>query len=115
MGTQGVHMKGVLPWLVCWARCAGSRDFYPALAAQAGLVQNFFFLTGHYFLPPSKRQAVVLRRLSLNKCLWVEPPSAVISVLNSKVLPVLTKTGAVQLTLYLYHRASHCPHRPLCS
>jgi hypothetical protein len=46
MGTQGVHMKGVLPWLVHWARCAGTRDFCPALDAQIGPVQNiFFFLT----------------------------------------------------------------------
>jgi hypothetical protein len=27
MRTQGVHLIGVLPWLVRWARCAGARDF----------------------------------------------------------------------------------------
>ncbi len=29
MGTYGVQMKRVLPWLVRWARRAGTRDFYP--------------------------------------------------------------------------------------
>jgi hypothetical protein len=43
MGTQRVQMKGVLPWLVRWARRAGSRDFYPALAALVNLVKNIFF------------------------------------------------------------------------
>ncbi len=33
MGTQGVHMKGVVPWLVLWARHAGTRYFCPALSA----------------------------------------------------------------------------------
>ncbi len=33
METYGVQMKGVLPWLVRWARRAVIRDFYPALAA----------------------------------------------------------------------------------
>ncbi len=52
MGTQGVHMKGILPCLVRWARCAGTRDFCPALAFLLGPVQNIVF-------------AVVLDRLSL--------------------------------------------------
>jgi hypothetical protein len=42
MGTQRVHMKEVLPWLVPWACCAGTRDFLSALAALAGPVQFFF-------------------------------------------------------------------------
>jgi hypothetical protein len=41
-----VHMKGILSWLARWARRAGTRDFCSALA---GLVQNIFFLTAHYF------------------------------------------------------------------
>ncbi len=45
MGTQGVHMKGVLPWLVNWARCTGNRDFCPALTALVSPVQNIFFLS----------------------------------------------------------------------
>ncbi len=49
MGTQGVHMKGVLPRLVRWACRARTRDFCPALAALVGPVQNIFFLTVHYF------------------------------------------------------------------
>jgi hypothetical protein len=36
MGTHGVHLKGVLPWLVPWARRAGTRYFYPVLAALVG-------------------------------------------------------------------------------
>jgi hypothetical protein len=35
-------MKGDLPWSVPWARCAITREFYPALAALFGLVQNIF-------------------------------------------------------------------------
>ncbi len=35
-------MRGVLPWLVRWAWCAGTRDFCPALAALVGPVQNIF-------------------------------------------------------------------------
>jgi hypothetical protein len=63
-------MKGVLPWLVLWARCAGPRDFSSALAALVGPVQNIIFLTVHYFtlfVPIAQQagQAVVPRRLSL--------------------------------------------------
>jgi hypothetical protein len=39
-------MKGVLPWLV---RCAGARDFCPALAALVNPVQNIFVITLLYF------------------------------------------------------------------
>jgi hypothetical protein len=42
MGTQRVQMKGVLPWLVRWARSAGKRDFYPALAALFSPVKKKF-------------------------------------------------------------------------
>jgi hypothetical protein len=49
-GDYGVQMKRVLPWLVGWlAGRAGTRDFYPALAALVSLVQNVFILTIHYF------------------------------------------------------------------
>jgi hypothetical protein len=34
MGTHGVHLKGVLPWLVGLARRAGTRDFFPNLFGQ---------------------------------------------------------------------------------
>jgi hypothetical protein len=50
MGTQEVHMKGALPWLVRWARRAVTRDFCPALAAFVSTVQNIVFLTVHYFI-----------------------------------------------------------------
>jgi hypothetical protein len=64
-------MKGVLPWLVRWARRAGTRDFYPALAALVSPVQNVFFLTVHCLnlcvsIAQQAGQAVVQGRLSLN-------------------------------------------------
>ncbi len=44
MGTHGVHMKGVLPWLVHWACRAGTRNFCPTLAAlEVDKVQNILF------------------------------------------------------------------------
>ncbi len=76
VGSQGVHMKGVLPWLVRWAcRGAGTRDFCPASAALVGPVQNIFFITVHFFtryvpIAQLAGQAVVPCRLSLNMCLW---------------------------------------------
>jgi hypothetical protein len=73
MGTQRVQMKGVLPWLVRWARRVGTRDFYPALAALVSPVQNFIFFTVNYFnlcvlIAQQPGQAVVQGRLSLNVC-----------------------------------------------
>ncbi len=40
MGTQRVQMKGVLPWLVCWAVQDVTKDFRPALVALVSPVQN---------------------------------------------------------------------------
>ncbi len=75
MGAQGVHVKGVLPWLGRWVCRAGTRDFCPALAALIGPVRNFVFLTVHYFnsfvpIAQQARQATLLGRLSLSMCLW---------------------------------------------
>jgi hypothetical protein len=42
-------MKGVLPWLACWARRSGTRDFSRALAALISPVQNNIFLTARFF------------------------------------------------------------------
>jgi hypothetical protein len=63
-------MKGVLPWSVRCNRRTGTRDCWPALAAQVGPVQNIFVLTVHYFTsfaPTAQEagQAVVPGRLSL--------------------------------------------------
>jgi hypothetical protein len=68
-------MKGGLPWLVCWARHAGTRDFCSALAALVGPVQNICFLTIHCFnsfahIAQQAGQAAVLGRLSLSMRLW---------------------------------------------
>ncbi len=72
MGTQRGQMIGVLPWLIRWARRAGTIDFSPALAALISPVQNIIFLTVHFFtlvpIAQQPRQAAVLVRLSL--CLW---------------------------------------------
>jgi hypothetical protein len=45
-------MEGTLPWLVRWARHAGTRDIYPALAALVRPSTKYvFFLTViHYFI-----------------------------------------------------------------
>ncbi len=43
MGTLGVHVKGVLPWLVRWARRAGTMDFFPALSSLVIPEQNIFY------------------------------------------------------------------------
>ncbi len=43
MGSYGVQMKGVLPWLVRRALRAGTRDFFPALASLVSPVENIFF------------------------------------------------------------------------
>ncbi len=68
--------------MVRLGRCAGTRDFYPALAALVSPVQNSFFFIVQYTisifasLSPSNfdsGHAVVKGRLSLNMCLRVEP------------------------------------------
>jgi hypothetical protein len=66
MGTQGVQMKGVLPWLVRCVRCAGTRDVCPALAAVVAVHCLSSFV-------PIDQQAVGLGHLSLNVCLWAQP------------------------------------------
>jgi hypothetical protein len=67
-------MKGVLPWLVRWARRAGTGDFCSTFAALVSPVENIFFLTVHYFnyfVPIAQQagQAAMLGRLSLSMCL----------------------------------------------
>ncbi len=73
-GLSECIWNGVLPWLVRWARSAGSIDFCPALAALVIPIQNIICITAHFLTllvpitqPPG--QAVVLGRLSL--CLWL--------------------------------------------
>jgi hypothetical protein len=64
-------MKGVLRWLVRWARHTGTRDFYPAMAALVNPVQKDFFphrTLIQFVCPyhPAPGQAVVQGRLFLN-------------------------------------------------
>jgi hypothetical protein len=71
METQQVHMKGVLSWLVHWARCASTRDFCPALAALVGPVQNIcsspYTVSRHFSTSPSK----LVRQLCRVACLLI--------------------------------------------
>ncbi len=46
----------VLPWLVRWARRAGTRDFYPAMAVLVSLEQNNIFLTANILCVPIAQQ-----------------------------------------------------------
>jgi hypothetical protein len=87
MGAQRVQMKGVLPWLVRWACCAGTRNFCPALAALVGPVQNIF--SSPYAIsinlsssPQQAGQAVVLGRLSLSNV------SLAVTLLAQKGVPL---------------------------
>jgi hypothetical protein len=45
MGTQGVHLTGVVLWLVRWAGRAGTRDFSFSMASLVvvGPVYNIFY------------------------------------------------------------------------
>jgi hypothetical protein len=65
-----LQMNGVIPWLVRWARRAGTIEFYPASAALVSPVQNIFF-SSIYVSPIAQQpgKAVVQGRLSLNVCL----------------------------------------------
>jgi hypothetical protein len=49
-------MIGILPWLVRWARRAGTRDFFPALAALVGPVYKIFFNNYLTYQSPSPSQ-----------------------------------------------------------
>jgi hypothetical protein len=89
IGTQRGQMKGVLSWLVRWACRAGTIGF--CSAALVGPVQNFYFLTVHYFnaFVPIVRQAgqaAMLGRLSLGVCLWHTPQCTVIVSLNKPTI-----------------------------
>ncbi len=64
-------MKGVLPWLVCWAHLAGTRDNYCSALGSSQPSTKYFLLTVHYFtsfVPIAKQdgQAVVSNHMSLN-------------------------------------------------
>ncbi len=54
MGTQRVHMKRVLPWLVHWACHACTRDFCSALAGQVSPVQKCVSLPYKISIPHCK-------------------------------------------------------------
>ncbi len=63
MGTQGVHMKGVLPWLVPWSCCTGIRYFYIALDAQVSPIQNIFSsMHKFHFICPYRPASWACRR-----------------------------------------------------
>jgi hypothetical protein len=72
-------MKGVLPWLICWACRAGTRDFGPALAALVGPLQNIIFprRTLIQFINPHRPASWAGCRagspVSYSMCLWKGP------------------------------------------
>jgi hypothetical protein len=74
-GLNKYILKGHVLDIGRWARCAGTRDFCPALPDLVGPVQNFFPLRPFFHFICSHRppagQAVVPCRLSLNMCLWL--------------------------------------------
>jgi hypothetical protein len=80
-------MKGVLPWLVCWTRHTGTRDFYPALAALVSSVKNNFFLAIHYSnlcVPASPNQPICLYAY-VEACSRAGPPvSKCVSTVSPK-------------------------------
>jgi hypothetical protein len=72
-----------MKWVLNWFGLLGSsyqykyRRFCPAFAALFGPVQKIVFLSGHNFtsfipIAQQAEQAVVPRRLSLDKCLWMK-------------------------------------------
>jgi hypothetical protein len=74
MGIQRVQTnkrKRILTWLVRWARRAGTRDFYPALAALVGPVQNIFFphRALQYFIYVSPSHSNLARQTCRAACL----------------------------------------------
>jgi hypothetical protein len=78
MGTQRVQMKGVLPWLVRLAWFACTRDILFCLGCSSRPSKKYFFplrtqqdLTSFVPIAHQAGQAVVLGRLSLSMCLWV--------------------------------------------
>ncbi len=71
MGTQRVQMKEVLPWLVRWACCSGTRDFSSALAALVGTVQNIFSSQYSILVPLSKSPSKMGRQPYWVSCLLV--------------------------------------------
>jgi hypothetical protein len=64
--------EGVLPWLVCWAFLAGTRDFFPALAALFRPVQIYKYFSPSFVpIVQQNGQAVVRGCLFLNTFLWL--------------------------------------------
>jgi hypothetical protein len=68
-------MNGVRPWSFRWGRFVPVQKIFVLPWGLHKSVQNIFFLTGHFFtsfvsIAQQAGQAVVPRRLSLNKCLW---------------------------------------------
>ncbi len=71
-GDSRVQMKGVLPWLVCWACRAGIRDFCSAPVALVGPVQNMFFSPYTVSIPLSTSPSKLGRQPRWVACLLVQ-------------------------------------------
>ncbi len=68
MGSQGVHMKGVLPWLVLWSRHAGYKRLLSFLGCSS-LPSKKLFFPYHILFPRDGQQAV--RQLCGVACLFI--------------------------------------------
>jgi hypothetical protein len=82
LGNLGVQMTEVLPWLVRWARHAGTRDYSPALPwllysrpSTKYFIPNCTLLYSNSFVPIAQQvgQAVVPGRQSFHTCLGLQP------------------------------------------
>ncbi len=92
-----------------WALRAITRDFYPALIAPVGPVQNIFFLIIHNFTSfvPIAQQAgqeVVLHRLSLNMCLCPTSSSAFSFLLAEALWHALQLISRIYITATCFNR-----------
>ncbi len=72
MGTQGVHMKGVLPWLVLWARLPVQKIFIlPWLLQLAAQYKICFLHRVHYLNHLSPSPSMLGRQSCRVSCLLI--------------------------------------------
>ncbi len=86
-----------------WARRAGTRDFYPALAALVSPLQNIF-LPFNLCVPIAQElgQTVVQARLSMNVCLHPEPRKNCYSTIEKFIANFNCQES------YISHKDVHC-------
>jgi hypothetical protein len=89
IGTQGVHKKGVLLWLVRWARHTGKSCL--GFSSMPSIKYYFPHRTlFHFICPPIAQQAfqpVVPGHLHIDKCLWGWSNTPILSKQGRKQSP----------------------------